>query len=162
MEGIFFTLFAIAFVFGIVFVSNKFQDRDDARTLIKNTENHRLDRSNQSLEELTKSSFNRLLLYLHVKRKGRISILCSELKKLTEESKETKEIVERSIDVFYHLHGKLGDPFHNYFDKKFYIAKVKAYEDFDDLDFWVSDKEKKEYIRVWNNLCEQGITFRVD
>jgi len=166
MEGVIFGFFCIACFFGIILFFNKQQDKKDAISLIEMVKRQEMfsggDIHKNIFEYRAISTFKALLPYLRVNRKGRINILKSELDKLSIESKEIKDLINRSLSIFFHLHGKLGSPLDNFCDKDFYLEKVKAYESFNDADFWKSNKEKTEYIKIWNNLCEKGVHFYTD
>lgn len=160
MEGLFYIILLGICLFGTVFFSSKAQDRKDAKKLIETVEWQRLNNYDKSSRHITRLCFNYLLSYMCTSRKGKVEILKSELRKSSLASEETKVIISRSINIFFYLQSKLGTPLDNFCERDFYKEKVKAYQSFNDMGFWVSLQEKEEYIEIWGKLCEKGSVFR--
>lgn len=160
MEGLFAVFFVGLAFYGLVFFFSRKQIKIEALELIKRIERHE-SHGSSSLDHVRYLGFEGLISYLKGRNRNRLPILRGVIEKVSKNksvSNTSVDVIRQCLDYYYELTNKLGYPFDNSFEKEFYYTvKVKGYEEFDNLGFWGSEKERGKYITLWNELTELSL-----
>lgn len=159
MEGLIGFIVIAGIVYFLITFFGKQQIKTEALNLIKSVEGVYSEPNSfyKNRSNVEYFATERLLGYLKGIDKNRIPILLSLIKK-EPARKEVIEIIRRSLNIIYKLSDKLGTPINN-LDKAYYLVKVEAYKNFNDIDFWGSEQEKDRYIRLWNEVNDMRLSL---